>query len=204
VPDGAEAVPGAGRVRVSRWPPRFAALIEGSAGGSLHAQCLYRLSRLCFCFRSVGALRNAWGEAAGDDVIAPARAGSEDAVVAHEVEARRRDGEGEPLQERHRLEHDLRGAVSPAPLEPVAEATVVEPREPIGGERRAGDVPAEPLETTAVAGRNGDGGMEAEAGTVRAARLGPGVTGADLVGLDPIPEAEQALARSGPCGDAAL
>ena len=125
-------------------------------------------------------------------------------MVTHEVEARRRDGEGEPLEERHRLEHDLRGAVSPAPLEAVAEAAVVELREPLGGKRGTGDVLAEPLQTAAVASENGHGGMQAEAGFARAVPLGLGVSRADFVGLDPVTEAEQALARAGARGDAAL
>jgi hypothetical protein len=120
------------------------------------------------------------------------------------MEARRRDREGEPLEEHHRIEHDLSGAVSPAPLEAVAEVTVVALREPIGGERWAGDVPAQALETLAVSGGDGHGAMEAEAGFARAARLGRQVTRAELVGLDPVTEAEQALTRTGARGDAAL
>jgi hypothetical protein len=50
--------------------------------------------------------------------------------------------------------------------------------------------------------------MEAEAGFVRAARLGRHVTRGELVGFDPVTEAEQALARTGPvamrpCSEAA-
>jgi hypothetical protein len=62
----------------------------------------------------------------------------------------------------------------------------------------------EPLQALAVAGGNGHGGMEAEAGFARAVRLGFGVSRGELIELDPVTEAEQALTRTGARGDAAL
>lgn len=123
-------------------------------------------------------------------------------MIADQVEAGRRNRERKPFEERRRLEHDVGGAVSPAPLQAIAEATVVLPGEPIGSERRAGDVSAQALEASMVP--RGDGGVEAEAGFVRAARLGPRPARGEFIGLDPVTEAEQALARMGAGGDAAL
>ena len=52
--------------------------------------------------------------ARADDAIAFSRARRQDAVVADEMEARRRDEGGELLDELERLEADVRGAVAPA------------------------------------------------------------------------------------------
>jgi len=137
-------------------------------------------------------------------VITPAGAGGEDAVVTHEVEARRWDGEGEPLEEGARIEDDLRRAVSPASLEAVGKAAVGQPRKPLGGERRTGDVPAEAFEVLTILGGDRHTGVEAEAGFACAARLGPWVASAKRVGQGPVAQAEEALACSWARGDAAL
>ena len=50
------------------------------------------------------------------DAVAPARAWAKDAVVADEMEARRRDERGEFLDELLRREDDVRRAVAPAVL----------------------------------------------------------------------------------------
>ncbi len=68
------------------------------------------------------------------------------------------------------LEQEGGGAVAPAALELVEQATVVEAREALGGECGAGDAAAETLEALAVVGRHGDGGVEREPGDVRAER----------------------------------
>ena len=55
-----------------------------------------------------------------------ARAGAEDAVVADEMEARRRHQGRELLDELLRREDDVRRAAAPAVLQAVEEAAVVE------------------------------------------------------------------------------
>jgi hypothetical protein len=54
---------------------------------------------------------------------------TQDPVVADEMEARRRDRGGEPLQELEGLEDDVGRAVPPAVLEAVEEAAVLHARE---------------------------------------------------------------------------
>jgi hypothetical protein len=49
--------------------------------------------------------------------------------------ARPRHERGEPLQQLARLEDDVRGAVAPAVLQPIEEPPVLEPREPLCGDR---------------------------------------------------------------------
>jgi hypothetical protein len=63
-------------------------------------------------------------------------------VVAHEVEAGRRNQGREVLDQLLRLEDDVGRAVAPAVLEAVEELTVLEPRESLGCHRRAGHITA--------------------------------------------------------------
>jgi hypothetical protein len=63
----------------------------------------------------------------GHDAIALTRAGTEDPVVAHEVEAGRRDQRREALDELLRREDDVGRAVAPAVLQSVEQAPVREP-----------------------------------------------------------------------------
>ena len=78
-------------------------------------------------------------------------------MIPDEVSARRRDQCGEPLDQ---LERSKTIAVVPAAFEPVEQAAVIEPGEPLAGEGRPGDVTAKPFEPLPIVGRNGDGGME--------------------------------------------
>ena len=61
------------------------------------------------------------------DPVAFAGARSEDAVVADEMEVRRRDQGRELLEELQGLEDDVGRAVAPAILQPVEEPAIAEP-----------------------------------------------------------------------------
>jgi hypothetical protein len=102
------------------------------------------------------------------------------------------------------FEQKVGRAISPAPLQAVAEATVVELSEALGGEWGAGDVATEPLEAPAVAGGNRDVGVKAEAARACTARRRLGFEILAIVRLDPVSEAQEALASAGPGCDAAL
>ncbi len=103
------------------------------AGGGLRAI----RPRGCFvslCLRSGDQLQRWRSRAIRNDVVPPAGTGGQDAVVADVVEARRRDAGRQAFQKRDRLEQDVGGAVSPAVLEAVAEACIVELGEPLRGQ----------------------------------------------------------------------
>jgi len=100
------------------------------------------------------------------DAVALARARAQDPVVADEVEAGRRDQGRELLDELLGLEDDVGRAVAPAVLEPVEKPPVLHPREALGGDRRAGHVAAEALESAAIPG--GGGHVRVQADTAHA------------------------------------
>lgn len=78
----------------------------------------------------------------GHHAPALARAGAEDAVVADEVEARRRHQRRELLDELGGLEKDVGGAVAPAMLQAIEEPAIGHPGEPLGGDRGPSDIAA--------------------------------------------------------------
>jgi hypothetical protein len=78
------------------------------------------------------------------------RSGSEDAVVADEVGARRRDQCGEAAQELGGLQQQCLAAVAERPLETVGESAVRQFGEALLRERRAGAVAAEMREPFTV------------------------------------------------------
>ncbi len=125
-------------------------------------------------------------------------------MVADEVETRGRDARGEPFQESHRLEHDVCGAISPAVLQAIAELAILELRQPLGGERGASQIAGETLKALAIAGGNRDVCVKAQSGRARAARRRHVLGRRERLGLDPISEAQEALAGAGPGGNAAL
>jgi hypothetical protein len=126
-------------------------------------------------------------------VVAPAGTGGENAVVADVVGARRRDAGRQAFQERDRLEQDMGGAVSPASLEAVAEASILELGEPLRGERGAGHVGAESFESSAVAGGDGHVGVQAEAGRTRAARWRLRLEAFEIFRLHPVAQVRISL-----------
>ncbi len=60
----------------------------------------------------------------------------------------------------------MRCAIRPGGLEGERQETVVSASQPLVGERRAGDVPAEPLEACSVVGSDSDRGVEVEEGAL--------------------------------------
>ena len=88
--------------------------VAGGAEGIAGAGVLPRRSRAHlgrFSSRRARRVGKDRRRATRDDVVAPARAGSEDAVVPDEVETWGRDARGEPFEQSHRLEHDVCGAI---------------------------------------------------------------------------------------------
>jgi len=85
------------------------------------------------------------------DLGASRRVRREHAVVAQHVEPRRRDQCHEPRHEIERLEHDGVRAVPPRPLEAIAQPPIPVLLEALLRERRASDVPAQPLDSLAIA-----------------------------------------------------
>jgi len=96
--------------------------------------------------------------------------------------------------------HDMGGAIAPAVLEPVEEATVGHPGEPLGGNRGPRNMATKPLEAPAVAGGDGDVRVEAHparAGATLAVEL------RHHVGIDAIAHANHRLAGASSRRDAA-
>lgn len=184
---------GRARTRAARGLRRVASVDVGVAFE--RAEALEICTRmLSFPGRRAGGPQQGLARASRDNVVAPGCARCEDAVVAHEVEAGRRNARGEAFQRICRLEQDVGGAVSPAVLEAIAEPSIALLREPLGGERRTSPVAGEALEAPSIPGGNGDVGMEAEPGRARAARRRPVVGPGEPFGLDLIPEAPEAPA----------
>ena len=134
------------------------------------------------------------------DAVALARTRAEDPVVANQMEAGRRDQGRELFDELLGLEDDVGRAVAPAMLEPVEKPPVLHPREALGGDRRAGDVATEALESAAIAGGDGHVRVQADAAHAGAALA---FEGRQIVRIDAIAHAQHALARSAARGDAA-
>jgi len=72
------------------------------------------------------------------------------------METRRRHQGRELLEQLQGFEDDVGGAVAPAMLQPVEEAAIVEPRQPLRGDGRPRHVAAQALEAAAVASRDRD------------------------------------------------
>jgi hypothetical protein len=81
-------------------------------------------------------------------------------VVGEEVRARTRHERGESLEEGQRLEGDRAGAVAPRAPQAIDHAPIRIDREPLAGDGGAGDVPAEPLESSAVVPLDQDLGVQ--------------------------------------------
>jgi hypothetical protein len=120
-------------------------------------------------------------------------------VVAHEVKAGRRYQGRELLDQFLGLEDDVRRAIAPAMLEAVQEPPVLEPREPLGCDRRTGHVAAQALQTLAIARRDGDVRVQAHAARTGAAFA---FEGAEELGVDAVAHTQHALAGTPACGDA--
>jgi len=73
------------------------------------------------------------------------------------------------LDELSRREHGVRRAVAPAVLEPVEEASIAQPRESLGRDRRVRAVATQAFEAAAVARGDRDVGVDADATHARAA-----------------------------------
>jgi hypothetical protein len=84
-------------------------------------------------------------------------------LIPDQVRAGRGDERHESLQKLERLEHDVRRAIPPAMPQAVEQAPILEAFQPRGGDGRAPAVTAQPLETPAVAGGDGDVGVQREA-----------------------------------------
>jgi len=98
------------------------------------------------------------------------RGSTEDAVVLHEMTARRRNDPTKPPQERDRIENQLRAAVVPSALQAIGDPAIVGPGEAILCERGPRTVSAQAFERRAIGGGDRDTGMEREA-------LGPSAVG---------------------------
>ena len=107
-------------------------------------------------------------------------------MVANLVGAGRWNERGQSFDELLGLEDDRGRSIAPAALEPVQEPSVGEPRQPLGGQRRAGDVPGPPLQALAVARGNRDVRMQTQLADLCAAVL-PGPV--EVFGVDPVAEA---------------
>jgi hypothetical protein len=77
--------------------------------------------------------------------------GGEDAVIPDEIEPRRWDKRGQFLEQLQRFESDVGRAVAPVMFEFVEQATVSQPRQALGGDRRSRCIAAQALETQTVA-----------------------------------------------------
>ncbi len=82
-------------------------------------------------------------------------AGTEDAVVDEEIDARLRDQDGEFFQELDAAEDERAGAVGPGARERETDATVGQQLETLLGERRPQEVVAEPFERPTIVGSDG-------------------------------------------------
>jgi hypothetical protein len=116
------------------------------------------------------------------------------------MEAGRRDQGRELLDELLGLEDDVGGAVAPAVLEPVEKPPVLHPREPLGGDRRAGHVAAEALEAETITGGDGHVRVQADAAHAGAALA---FECRKILRIDAIAHAQHALARSATRSNAA-
>ncbi len=123
-------------------------------------------------------------------------------MVPHQVEPRRGHQRGQPLQQLHRLEQHVGGAVAPAMAQAVDQPPLGAPLQPIRGQGRSGHVAAQAFQPGPVAGRNGDVGVDAEAGGFGASRVGLRRL-REQVRVDAIAEAQDALPPAGSGGDAA-
>jgi hypothetical protein len=85
------------------------------------------------------------------------------------VKPRRRDERAHPRQQVHRLEHDRDGAVAPRPLQRVAELAAGGLLEPLLRDGWPAQIAGEALELGAVAGRDGNVGVDVDAEALRAA-----------------------------------
>ncbi len=78
-------------------------------------------------------------------MIAPARAGGHDSVVTHRVETGRGHERRQTLQKIDRIQENVSAPVAPAMLQAVAQSSILQLGEPIGGDRRARAVSGEPF-----------------------------------------------------------
>ena len=107
---------------------------------------------------------------------------------------------GEFFQQFVRFEHEVGRAVAQGLAQREGDAAVGQFRQAVGGERRAGEVPAQPLETRAIARGDADTGVDVEAGDLGAkARLDERER---RVGR--VPHAHHAAAAAAARGDDAL
>ncbi len=138
------------------------------------------------------------------DPIALARTGRQDPVVPNLMGARRWNQRHESFDELVSLHEDVCGAVAPAGLQAQSEPPVRAFFESFMGERRPGDVAAEPLEASSVS--RGDGHVRVEAHPAvprharRCLRVLVGLPG--LPGLDAIAEPAPWISAVRPGSDA--
>ena len=107
----------------------------------------------------------------GHDAIAIARGRCEHAVVGDELLVRSGNERAESLEERQRIEHDVRGAIAPALLQGVGDAAVGQNGEPVVGDGRARDVADQVFETIGAVGGDTGCGVQREAVEVTAEAL---------------------------------
>ena len=124
----------------------------------------------------------------------------QDAMIADHVEAGRGDERGEFRDQFQRVEDDVGGSIRPGALEAVGEPGVERLRETFDGQGRPGGIAADPFQSRAVGGGDGDVGVEAEAGYGGA--RGSGQELARLL-IDPDSGDRDPSSRVGTGGDAA-
>ncbi len=138
---------------------------------------------------------------AGTDPVAPARAGRENAVVAHLMGPWRGDQGHESVDEFTALHQDVAGAVAPTVLQAQGEPAVGMFFEAFVCERWPRDVAAQAFEAAAIARGHRHRGVQAQAAVLRNAARSLGVVVAGCR-FDAVAESPPALARVGSAGAA--
>jgi hypothetical protein len=106
------------------------------------------------------------------------------------VGTRRRDEGGQPFQKIDGVEDYVGGAVPPAVLESVAESSVLQLAEPIGGDRRTPAVASEALQAFSVPSRDRNVCVQAEARRIRTTRWWRGFQIIEIFGINTISQAQ--------------
>jgi hypothetical protein len=86
----------------------------------------------------------------------------------------------------------------------VAQPSIRQLGESIGGDRRASAIPREALQSASVVARHSDISVEVQARSVRTPRRRGGLEVFEVFGIDTVPQSQQSLSCTWTCGDAAL
>ncbi len=149
--------------------------------------------------RGVGSCNSRRSRTISNHYFPPLRPGRKDAVISQRVAARPRDEDGELFDQLRWLERDVRRPIAPWLSKPVRDPPIREFEEPLSGDRRPRNVPAQPFESFAITRIHSDPGVQAEALYACALLPDPRL---HVLDLDAIAEPHDRHSGAGSCGNA--